>query len=408
MNTKSKLDPRHFTIKQLLELEACTRCGECIAWCPTYSERNAEEISPLSKIASYKAFLKGEYGGFLAHLFGYHPPTTQEIQDFGRGTFQCTLCGRCHAVCPIQIRTRDLWISMREQLIDWQEYPPFFDQLRDAVTEKHNISGEDNQGRLIWAENLDEKPVVFPEKARADTVYFIGCVSSFYPTVFGIPQTFVNILNRVGVDFTAMGGEEWCCGYPLIIAGMGSQIKETIRHNVEAIRKTGASKLVTTCPSCYHTWQHEYPKVMGESLGFEVVHAVELLEDLIHNEQIKLNGYRNVVTYHDPCDLGRNSGIYEAPRRIIRAIPDVEFNEMKDHHEYSLCCGGGGDAEMADAELTSAVAHRRLEQAQETGAKVVVSACQQCKRTLAGQARKEKLRLKTLDIVELVWEAMQE
>ncbi len=408
MNNRSKLNPGYFTVRQLFELEACTRCGECIAWCPTYAERNAEEITPLSKIHTYKAFLKGEYGGFLARLFGFHPPTPQEIQEFGRGTFQCTLCGRCHVVCPINIRTRDLWIAMRQQLIEWREYPPFFDQLREAVTDKHNISAEDNRGRFIWAENLDNKPAAFPEKTRAEAVYFIGCVSSFYPTVFGIPQAFVNILNHAGVDFTAMGGEEWCCGYPLIIAGMGDQIKETVRHNVETVRQTGASKLITTCPSCYHTWRHEYPEVMGEPLGFEIVHAVELLDELIRDGHITLHRYPNAVTYHDPCDLGRNSGIYDAPRRIIRAIPEIQFSEMKDHREYSLCCGGGGDAEMADAELTAAVAHRRLEQAQETGAKILVSACQQCKRTLAGQARKEKMRLKTLDIVELVWEAMQE
>ncbi|MDH7490215.1 MAG: heterodisulfide reductase-related iron-sulfur binding cluster, partial [Anaerolineae bacterium] len=113
------------------------------------------------------------------------------------------------------------------------------------------------------------------------------------------------------------------------------------------------------------------------------------------------------VTYHDPCDLGRTSGIYEAPRRVIRAIPGIALVEMEDHHERSLCCGGGGDAEMANAELTAAVAKRRLAQAQATGAEYLVSACQQCKRTLATAARREKVRIRTLDITELVWQAMQ-
>ena len=408
MSKKTKLDPKHFTVRQLLELEACTRCGECISWCPTYSEKKNEEITPLSKIARYKSFLKGEFGGFVARLFGYHPPTDQEIADFGKGTFQCTLCGRCHVVCPIQIQTRPLWIRMREQLIDWEEYPVFFDQLRDSVKTQHNISGEDNASRLIWSENLDEKPPSFPEKDTAENVYFIGCVSSFYPIVYGIPQSFVDIMKKADLDFTTMGGEEWCCGYPLIIAGMGSHTKETIHHNVEAVRKTGAKRLITTCPSCYHTWKHEYPEVIGEDLGFEVIHAVELLAELVDEGKIKLNSYAHPITYHDPCDLGRNSGIYDAPRRIIGAIPDVQFTEMQDNREYSLCCGGGGDAEMADSELTTAVAQRRLQQAQDAGAKVLVSACQQCKRTLAGQARKDKIRIKALDIVELVRETMQE
>ena len=176
---------------------------------------------------------------------------------------------------------------------------------------------------------------------------------------------------------------------------------------MEAIRRTGARRLIATCPSCYHTWKHEYPEVIGGPLGFEVVHAVEFLADQIDRRQLVPGEYARPVTYHDPCDLGRTSGIYEAPRRILQAIPGLQFKEMKDNRQYSLCCGGGGDAEMADAEITTAVAHRRLEQVQEAGAQVVVSACQQCKRTLAGQARKEKLRIKALDITELLWETLQ-
>jgi heterodisulfide reductase subunit D len=408
MTTVSRISAEHFTVRQLLELEGCTRCGECIAWCPTYTERLNEQITPLSKISHFRSFLKGQYGGFLARLFGHHPPTDQEIAAFGQGTFQCTLCGRCHVVCPIQIRTRPLWIAIREQLVDWQKYPPFFDQLRDSVTAQHNISGEDNAQRLIWSENLETKPPTLAGKPRAETVYFAGCVSSFYPTVYGIPQTFVSILSRAGLDFTTMGGDEWCCGYPLIIAGMGKHTADLIRHNVEAVQRTGAKRMVTTCPSCYHTWRNEYPEVLHEPLGFEVVHSTELLADLLSAQTIPLNTYERPVTYHDPCDLGRNSGIYDAPRRVLQAIPGLQLKEMKDIRERSLCCGGGGDAEMADAELTGAVAHRRLEQVRETEAQVLVSACQQCKRTLAGQARKEKLRIKILDITELVWEVMQQ
>jgi Fe-S oxidoreductase len=142
-------------------------------------------------------------------------------------------------------------------------------------------------------------------------------------------------------------------------------------------------------------------------LGFEVLHATELLTSLIDEGRIELHGFRQPVTYHDPCDLGRTSGIYDAPRQIIQAIPGIQFTEMADNREMSLCCGGGGDAEMADASLTAAVGKRRIEQAQETGAKAVISACQQCNRTLAEAARKNRIRVRAMDIVELVWRAMQ-
>jgi len=189
---------------------------------------------------------------------------------------------------------------------------------------------------------------------------------------------------------------------------MGKDAYDLARHNVEAVRAIGARRLVATCPSCYHTWAHEYPRMLDEPLGFEVYHSVELLDELIAEGKIKLHGFSQPITYHDPCDLGRTSGIFDAPRRVINAIPGIQFTEMEDHGELSLCCGGGGDVEMADASVTAAVSKRRIEQAQATGARVVVSACQQCNRTLAEAARKNKIRMRAMDITEVVWQAMQE
>jgi len=403
----AKIDPSLFTFKQLLELEACTRCGECIKWCPTYTEAERDEITPLDKIHTLKSFIKAEYGGLLARLFGYRPPTPDDLTRFSTGTYDCTLCGRCHVVCPVHIDTRDLWISMREQLVELGLFPELMERLRDTVTTYYNISGDPNEGRLGWSANLEHVPEGLDRKKEAEVVYFMGCVGAFYPMVYKVPQSFVMILERAGVDFTTLGGDEWCCGYPLIIAGLGQHTHDIIRHNVEAVRALGARRLVTTCPSCYHAWTHDYPRVLGEPLGFEVVHAVELLHELLAEGRIKFNRLDWTVTYHDPCDLGRNSGIYEEPREIIRAIPGLQFAEMADHHEYSLCCGGGGDVEMANAELGWAVGRRRLQQAADTGAKYIITACQQCKRTLLSAARREKIRIRTLDISELVWQAMQ-
>ena len=139
-----------------------------------------------------------------------------------------------------------------------------------------------------------------------------------------------------------------------------------------------------------------------------MLHATELLADLVDEGKIKLHGFPQPVTYHDPCDLGRTSGIYDPPRRIIEAIPNIQFAEMAENREMSLCCGGGGDTEMADPELTAAVGKRRIQQVQDTGAKVVISACQQCDRTLAEAARKNRILTPAMDIVQVVWQAMQE
>lgn len=406
MAEKSRLSPRRFTFMQLMELDACTRCGECITWCPTYNEKtDLDAITPLQKIETTRRALDRHYS-LLGKLFGRRTLTNESEQEMlqvhSEGTYDCTLCGRCAVVCPVHIDTRALWISMRETLVDQGIYPQAMDHMREMVTTHYNISGDANDERLIWSQNLPEIPAGVGKKTKAEMVYFVGCVASFYPQSYKIPQSMVTIMEQADLDYLTLGGEEWCCGFPLIIAGMEDEALEIIRHNVEAVRKTEAKRLMTSCPSCYHVWKHEYPHIIGEPLGFEVLHSTELLAEIIAAGKLAFRSLNETVTYHDPCDLGRTSGIYAAPRQVIQAIPGVNFVEMKDHHEYSLCCGGGGDVEMSDKELSAAVAKRRIQQAAETEAKYLVSACQQCVRTLAGAARREKIRIRTVDIVELV------
>jgi Fe-S oxidoreductase len=406
MAKNQKVDLAHFTLRQIFEMEACTRCGECIETCPTFAEARNEAIHPLQKIASTKNFWKADHLGFLARLFGIKPATDEQWQAYSQGVYQCTLCGRCHAVCPVQIDTRPLWISLREMLVDRKLNPELMDQLRQTLTTHYNISGDPNENRLGWKDNMADVPQGLDRRPQAEIVYFVGCVASFYPMVYSVPQSFVTLMGAAGVDFTTMGGQEYCCGFPLVIAGMGRDAQDMMRHNVETVRAMGAKTLVAACPSCYHTWKHDYPKWLGEPLGFEVLHETELLVDLIQAGALDLKPVEKTVTYHDPCDLGRTSGIYDAPRQILNAIPGLTFVEMAETRELALCCGGGGDVEMADAEVSQAVGRTRMLQAQETGAKFVVTACQQCKRTLLGAARKNKIRIRTLDVCEILLESV--
>jgi len=402
-----KLDLSHFTVKQLVELDSCTRCGECVKACPTYVEARNEEITPLKKIERVRSFVRGQYAPLIGWLFGHRAPTEETVKSFSEGTFDCTLCARCNVVCPVGIDTRPLWIAMRERLVELGEYPAVFDHLLGTVSEYHNISGDANENRLGWTANMDIVPEGLDRREGAEIVYFMGCVAPFYPMVYSVPQSLVSILDKAGVSYTTMGGEEHCCGFPLIIAGMGKHAHDMIRHNVEAVRALGAKKLVAACPSCYHTWKHDYPRILGEPLGFEVLHEVELLAQMVTDGAFDLKPVSKVVTYHDPCDLGRTSGIYDEPRYIIEAIPGLTFVEMIDNRENSLCCGGGGDVEMANADTANAVARSRMLQAQETGAQFIITACQQCKRTLLSAARREKIRVRTLDISELLWESVR-
>jgi heterodisulfide reductase subunit D len=150
-----------------------------------------------------------------------------------------------------------------------------------------------------------------------------------------------------------------------------------------------------------------------EDLGLEVQHATEFLADLLEMGNLKLRRspllqLRQNVTYHDPCDLGRKGGVIEAPRRILAQIPGLRLVEMAENRDSSHCCGGGGNLESFAPEVSQAVARNRIRQAAEVGAGTLVSACQQCERTLTNAARAERLRIRVKDITEVVLEALEE
>jgi heterodisulfide reductase subunit D len=320
----------------------------------------------------------------------------------------CTVCKSCQVRCPRGIDIMDAMVALKEWATrESIRVPERLAMLGDTVTSQYNISGDDNAARLIWSENLRESPLgVNPPRKTAHVVYFVGCVASFYPRTYSIPQALVQIMDRTGVEFTTLGRAEWCCGYPLYVAGMRDRMGEMARHNVEQVRTVGAERVVFTCPSCYYAWSHLYPELTDTS-HLEISHATELLAELLEGDGLALGVVEEAVTYHDPCDLGRKSGVYDAPREVLDAIPGLELREMSMNREAALCCGGGGDVETADPDIPVGVATKRMAQVQATGAKYVASACQQCKRTLQEGARKSRIRVRAVDVVELLWRSVQ-
>jgi Fe-S oxidoreductase len=181
---------------------------------------------------------------------------------------------------------------------------------------------------------------------------------------------------------------------------------ELVRHNVRLVNRVGAERVVFTCPSCLYAWAHLYPEVADVS-GIQVQHATEFLAEMVTDDKPALGPVEEVVTYHDPCDLGRKSGVYDAPRELLSSIPGLELREMEASRENALCCGGGGDVEVSDPTVSRGVAGRRMAQVEATGARYVASACQQCMRTLQEGARRHKIRVRAVDVVELVWRSLK-
>jgi heterodisulfide reductase subunit D len=364
----------------------CYQCGTCSATCPT------------------------------AHAMDYSPRTLWRLVELGQfdellksNTFwMCTACYSCTVRCPREIPISETMRQLRERYIS-EEIGPLeggLSAMLSALAATRNIANEPNETRLIWSDNLPERPAEL-ETRQAEVLYFIGCVGALFPQTYAVPQSFVQILGQAGVDYTVLGGEEWCCGYPVYGAGRKERLRELAEHNCARLAETGAKKLVTTCPSCYYTWHHLYPEVLGRPVPAEILHSTEFLVQLISDGQLTLGPVEETVTYHDPCDLGRKSGIFDAPRQILHSIPGLVFNEMVQHGADSLCCGGGGDIAMYAGDVAAEVAQRRMRQAQAVEARLMISACQQCKRTLADGARKARIRIRAMDITELVWQSVQ-
>jgi heterodisulfide reductase subunit D len=391
----SKLSP-----KQLLEIDACTRCGECLGFCPIYSQKGEEGINPRGKIQAMKKFIRGQYG-LWAKLFGPKKLKEEDVKKFSEMVYHCTLCGECGLQCPVSIDSRSLWLGLKEVLVDLGHYPKNVGLMKNNVLSRYNISGEDNALRVEWLEAMEDLPDHKYQKERAEFVYFIGCVASYFPMVHKIPQSFIRILERTGVDFTLLGGAEWCCGFPLIGGGFRKEAQELIRHNIEGVKAKGAHSIIFSCPSCYHTWHEDY------HTDLKLFDSTQFILNLIREGKVQFEEKKIRVTYHDPCDLGRASGIYEAPRAILRSMPGVEFIELGNHGERCKCCGGGGLLEMVDPELSAALAKEKIKEIQATGAELVITSCQQCVRTILSTARRMKIPLKTSYITEFVLKHMR-
>jgi Fe-S oxidoreductase len=368
------------------KLGSCIQCGTCSSSCPTYF---AMDVPPRKLWRMVSLGLKEEIA--RASTF-----------------WLCTACHSCTMRCPRGIPVSDSMRQIREWVIHdgVQETPRALGMLSEMIVQSHNMKGDDNESRLIWSSNLPGG--VGELKRQAEVLWYVGCVSSFYPMAYKIPQAMVQILGRSGVDFTLLGGEEWCCGFPLYTGGMSDQVHDLAVHNLERVRATGAKTLVSTCASCYHTWKHIYPEMLSDFPDdLEVLHATEYMARLIDSGQLKLGPVERVVTYHDPCDLGKRSGIFDEPRYVLQSIPGVELREMVNNRQNSLCCGGGGNVETFSPDTVTEASGRRLRQAQATGARYVISACQQCMRTLFNGARKTKIRVRPLDISQIVLEAVE-
>ncbi len=388
-----------YKTSDLLRMDACTNCTVCADVCPAVRATEDGKLSGVYRISQLRKILRSR-SGLFRRFFGCKEPTLEELKVFSNTVYSCTLCGRCEASCPSGISLRDLWLSLREDMVENKVHPKKVDMILSNVQRSHNVFDEENEERADWVEDMNDPPDHGYLKDQAEVVYFTGCVSAYFPMAQQIPIALAEIFEAASVDFTLMGEQEWCCGFPLLGAGLRSHFQDLIDHNIQAVKEKGATTIVFSCPSCYQMWKEHYPK------EFKMFHVTQYMDHLISTSRLNLNRLEKTVTFHDPCDLGRGGKEFDAPRRIINAIPGLILKEMAHNREDCICCGGGGNLEMIDKSISAAIAEEKINEVLNTGAQSVVTACQQCVRTMNTHVMRNKIKIQVQDIVQLVHEAI--
>ncbi|MHA1301730.1 MAG: (Fe-S)-binding protein, partial [Candidatus Helarchaeota archaeon] len=190
------------------------------------------------------------------------------------------------------------------------------------------------------------------------TVYFAGCTASFREQE--IAKATVKLLEDLGIEFSILGSDEWCCSSPLLRTGQRSVAMPLIEHNYEVLKAKGIETIITSCAGCYQTLKNDYPKMLGKDLGIKIVHSCEIFDKKIKKGELKLNGKSIKITYHDPCHIARHANIRKAPRRVLNNIPKVVFEEFERHGKNAWCCGAGGGVRKAFPDFANWTAEQRI------------------------------------------------
>jgi heterodisulfide reductase subunit D len=236
-------------------------------------------------------------------------------------------------------------------------------------------------------------------------VYFAGCMATY--RLPSIAEATIKVLRHAGLDFKMLGEDEWCCGSVTLRTGFVDDAKVLARHNVDTLSAAGATRVVTACAGCFRTLSMDYPELLGEELPFDVIHFPSLLKELIEEGKIRFPKGENVsVTYHDPCHIGRHMGLYDDPREALEAMPGVELREMHKNRGNASCCGAGGGVRSTSRDLARGAAEIRINEAEETGAEVLTTACPFCTFNLRESVERGKNDIEMLDFPEFVAEIL--
>jgi len=357
-----------------LDLFSCIQCGKCTGGCPV-------SITTALNVRSLV------YGALIGDIAG--PVHREELWD-------CTCCFTCVERCPKDVRPAEVIIALRSLLVEEGKVPGTIGNALMGIFRQGNPLGYAREDRTAWMDGLDVKPA----QEGCETLLFTCCSSAYDIRAQAATKALVRVLKAAGVDFGHLGTEETCCGNEVRRVGEMGLFEMLVEEGKPLLEEVGAAQMVTTSPHCMNTFRHEY------KLGMDVLHYTQLLARLLEQGRLNLSGrVEKIVTYHDPCFLGKQNKIFDEPREVLKAIPGIKFVEMDRIRERSLCCeGGGGRMWFEGTNTEGRLAFQRVQEAADTGAEILAVACPFCMAMLDDAVKVKGLseRLKVMDIAELV------
>ena len=381
------------------ELWLCARCGDCsLADKIVASKRDVFHPCAVKNVLGFEAYTARGRAMIMTDLLEGNLELSNDLADWA---FTCTTCKNCQETCTATaegIQLPKMIEALRNDLVEAGYDLSKHREIEESIINQSNPYKESPADRRsLFGDRT------FPE--TAETVYFVGCTSSYREKE--IAQTTVELLDRTQVDFTILPDEQ-CCGSVLLRLGRKRVFNVLTKKNITAIKKTGASAIVTACAGCYRTWKVDVPEA-GHKYDFEVLHITEFLDRLIQDGQVSFEAPKELtVTYHDPCHLGRHAEVYEAPRRVIESVKRVKLVEMETNKRYAHCCGSGGGVKGSYGELADQIAADRIREAEATDADLLVTACPFCHRGLEDGAKSIDSKLPVLDLPQFLSSLVQE
>jgi Fe-S oxidoreductase len=385
--------------EQILDAYACIMCYRCQQVCPAYN--TGKVLSPATLEINKRYFLN--YEGERLARGEASQKTLTEFAITPEAVWACTACGACVDICPVGNEPmRDILDIRRALVLMENEFP---EQLQTAfrgmerTVNPWNVSPTE---RMKWAEGLNVPTI--EDQPEPDILWWVGCAPATDACAQKTARAFAEILNKAGVNFAVLGQQEQCTGDSARRAGNEFLFNELASANVEMLNEVKPKRIVTTCPHCLHTLKNEYKAFGG---NYVVVHHTQLINELLIEGKLKFKGGEPTkTTYHDPCYLGRQNGILEAPRMLLQ-LAQTGFTEMPRHGRQSFCCGAGGGQMWKEEEAgKQRVSANRIQEAIATGAETLTVGCPFCMIMLSDAQKAANTSMNVEDVAEVVLKAL--